>query len=202
MPVKSLGSFTLTSDLEILASTQCSQTLPHGEITFAEDKNTPPTRAYLKLWEVLTRLGLLPKEGDSCIDLGSCPGGWTWVLAKLGAKVVSVDRTEIAPSVQAMPGVSFVQANAFTLDPTRFPKMDWIFSDVICEPGKLLELVQRWLVVHPQATYICSVKFKGETDFRVMNAFQRIRGSALIHLNQNKHEITWIYNPSGAVTEA
>jgi 23S rRNA (cytidine2498-2'-O)-methyltransferase len=192
MPTKALGSFTLIAENEILASAHCAQTLPQGEMTFEEDRGSPPTRAYLKLWEVFTRLGRRPSPGDFCIDLGSSPGGWTWVIAKLGAEVTSVDRSELAPQVAALPGVRFRQGNAFTLDPKEFPKLDWLFSDVISEPGKILELVQRWLIIHPDASFICSVKFKGETDFRVMAALQRIKGSFMIHLNQNKHEVTWV----------
>ena len=192
LPTKALGSFVMIAPDEILASSHCSQTIPHGEMTFKEDKSVPPTRAYLKLWEIFTRLGVKPKSGDDCIDLGSCPGGWTWVLAKLGAQVVSIDRSEIDSKVLAMKGVRFIQGNAFSLDPTQFEKMDWVFSDVICEPQKLLELVQKWLAQFPNANFICSVKFKGDTDFRVMNAFIRIPGSSLVHLNCNKHEVTWV----------
>jgi 23S rRNA (cytidine2498-2'-O)-methyltransferase len=192
MPTKPLGSFMLIGENEMLASAQCSQTVPQGEIRFQEDRGTPPTRAYLKLWEALTRIGHRPAPGDSCIDLGSSPGGWTWVIARLGAQVTSVDRSEIDPRVLALPGVRFRQGNAFALKPADFAKLDWIFSDVISEPQKILELVQRWLPVHPDASYVCSVKFKGEADFRIMAAFQRIKGSFMIHLNQNKHEITWV----------
>jgi 23S rRNA (cytidine2498-2'-O)-methyltransferase len=192
MPEKSLGSFTLVSPGELLASASCSQTVPNGELAFHEDRTNPPSRAYLKLWEALTRLGRMPRAGDSCVDLGSCPGGWTWVLARLGASVTSVDRTEIDPRVLSLPGVTFLQGNAFALEPARFPKVDWLFSDVICEPAKLLELAKRWLVAHPDASCVCSVKFKGEPDFRVLDGFRRIPGSALVHLSQNKNEVTWM----------
>jgi 23S rRNA (cytidine2498-2'-O)-methyltransferase len=191
MPEKKLGSFLLVSPNELLASAHCSQTVPNGELTFHEDKCSPPSRAYLKLWEALTRLGRAPKAGDSCVDLGSCPGGWTWVIAKLGTRVTSVDRTEIDSRVLSLPGVTFLQANAFRLDPTQFTKVDWLFSDVICEPTKLLELVKSWLIAHPNANCVCSVKFKGESDFRVLDGFRRIPGSSLIHLSQNKNEVTW-----------
>jgi 23S rRNA (cytidine2498-2'-O)-methyltransferase len=192
MPTKPLGSFMLISENEILASAHCSQTLPQGELTFQEDRDTSPSRAYLKLWEVFTRIGRRPGSGDSCIDLGSSPGGWTWVLAKLGAEVLSVDKSELDANVLGLPGVRFQKGDAFRLNPAACPKLDWIFSDVISEPRRILELVQRWLLVHPEASYICSVKFKGETDFRVMAALQRIKGSFMIHLNQNKHEVTWV----------
>ena len=191
LPTKALGSFTLIAPNELLASAQCSQTVPNGEITFLEDKTLPPTRAYLKLWEAFTRIGKMPKAGDFCIDLGSAPGGWTWVIAKLGTQVVSVDRSEIEPTIKNLPQVQFLQTNAFTLDPANFDRMDWIFSDVICEPQKLLGLVQSWLLAFPNAHFLCSVKFKGETDFKTLNALSRIPGSTILHLNHNKHEVTW-----------
>jgi 23S rRNA (cytidine2498-2'-O)-methyltransferase len=130
--------------------------------------------------------------GDSCIDLGSSPGGWTWAIAQLGAQVTSVDLSELDSNVLALRVVRFQQGDAFTLDPASCPRLDWIFSDVISEPRKILELVQRWLIVHPDASYVCSVKFKGEIDFRIMAALQRIKGSFMIHLNHNKHEVTWV----------
>lgn len=192
LPLKPIGSFTLLAPDELLASAHCAQTVPNGEIAFQEDKDFPPTRAYLKLWEAFTRLGKMPKPGDSCIDLGSSPGGWTWALAKLGAKVISVDRSEITATINSMPGVQFIQGNAFTIDPAQFERMDWICSDVICEPAKLLALVQRWLLLHAEANFLCSVKFKGETDYKTLHAFSRIPGSTIIHLNHNKHEVTWV----------
>jgi 23S rRNA (cytidine2498-2'-O)-methyltransferase len=198
MPAKALGSFTLIAENELLASAHCSQTLPQGEMTFEEDHEAPPARAYLKLWELLTRLGCRPKPGDSCLDVGSSPGGWTWVIARLGAEVTSVDRSELAPRILALPGVRFRQGNAFALDPSEFSRLDWIFSDVISEPRKILELIQRWMPVHPDASFVCSVKFKGDTDFRIIAALQRIKGSILIHLNENKHEVTWVRLGKGA----
>ncbi len=79
-PTAPLGSWMLIAPDTILASAQCSSPFPHGETQFIEDRVTPPSRAYLKLWEAFTLLGVKPKPGETCIDLGSSPGGWTWVL--------------------------------------------------------------------------------------------------------------------------
>ena len=58
-----------------------------------------PSRAYLKLWEAFTVLGIRPAPGDFCIDLGASPGGWTWVLQSLGARVLSIDKGSVEQDV-------------------------------------------------------------------------------------------------------
>ena len=135
-----------------------------------------------------------PGPGDRCIDLGSSPGGWTWVLASLGAEVVSVDKADLDPRVLAMPGVSFLRSSAFGLEPSELGRFDWWFSDVICYPRRLLRLVERWIAsgaVAPR-NLVCTIKFQGETDHEVVAAFAAIDGSVLTHLHHNRHELTWV----------
>ena len=78
-PAAPLGSWTLLAPDRLLASTVCSSPVPNGEWQFVEDREGPPNRAYLKLWEALTRLGRKPAAGELCLDLGASPGGWTFV---------------------------------------------------------------------------------------------------------------------------
>lgn len=193
-PVAPLGSWTLLAPDLMLASAACSSPFPNGEARFVEDRVSSPSRAYLKLWEAFTILGVKPQPGDLCLDLGACPGGWTWVLANLGARVISVDKAPLDPRIAAMPGVEVRQESAFGLDPRSqsVPAVDWLCSDVICYPARLLGLVERWLATGKARRFICSVKFQGETDFGVMNAFKAIPGSRLMHLSANKHELTWV----------
>ena len=191
-PTAPLGSWTLLAPDRMLAAADCSSPFPHGEAQFVEDRESSPSRAYLKLWEAFTRLGMRPGPGELCLDLGACPGGWTWVLASLGAKVISVDKAALDPRIAAMPGVEVRQASAFGLDPRDVPPVDWLLSDVICYPARLLGLVERWLKAGAARRFICSVKFQGETDFGVIDAFKAIPGSQLMHLHHNKHELTWV----------
>lgn len=190
-PSAPLGSWTLLDPATILAAPRCSSPVADGEWRFVEDRQTPPNRAYLKLWEALTRLGVHPVAGERCIDLGASPGGWTWVIQGLGAEVTAVDKAPLAPAVAALPGVRWLGASAFGLDPEGQPPVDWLFSDVICYPSRLLSLVRRWMAAGRARNYLCTVKFQGETDHATAAAFAAIPGSRLMHLSHNKHELTW-----------
>lgn len=190
-PSLPLGSWAPMSRDRLLASARCTARFPNGEVTFVEDRRAPPSRAYLKLWELFTLLGRWPSAGDSCLDLGSSPGGWTWVLATLGARVVSVDKAPLDPMVAHMPHVRFRQASAFSLNPEEHEPVDWLFSDVICYPSRLLECVERWLDAGKARNLVCTLKFQGRTDLETARRFARIPGSGLAHLHHNRHELTW-----------
>jgi len=191
-PKAPLGSWTLLAPDLLLASAECSSPFPNGEVRFVEDRDGPPSRAYLKLWEAFTVLGIRPAPGDRCLDLGASPGGWTWVLASLGAEVTSVDKAPLDPAVARMPGVTHRVESAFGLDPRTADPVDWLFSDVICYPARLIGLVERWLAAGKARRFICTLKFQGETDFATIARFRDIPGSRLMHLHVNKHELTWV----------
>lgn len=186
LPRETVGGWTLLDEHTILAATQRSCPFPLGEIHFAENHTAPPSRAYLKLWELFSRLQVWPKAGERCVDLGASPGGWTWVLQGLGAQVLAVDKAPLAPHITRLPGVEYRAESAFGLRPEP---TNWLFSDVICEPARLFKLVERWLPVAPNI--VCTLKFKGATDHVTARAFAEISGSQLLHLHHNRHELTW-----------
>ncbi len=191
-PSAALGSWALLSPDLILASANCSSPFRNGEPAFNEDKEGPPNRAYLKLWEAFTVIGVAPKPGESCLDLGASPGGWSWVLQQLGAQVIAVDKAPLDPKVAALPGITIRQQSAFALEPSEVGQIDWLFSDVICYPERLLKLVHRWLDAGFAGRCVCTLKFQAETDFNAMAGFAAIPGSRLMHLHHNKHELTWV----------
>lgn len=185
-PTGHLGAWTLLTQETILASPTKSSPFPGGTPRFVEDREGPPSRAYLKLWEGLTRLGRHPMPGETCLDLGASPGGWTWALAGLGATVIAVDKAPLEDRVMAMKGVTWRQESAFALPPEP---LDWLFSDVICYPARLLALVTRWQGF--ARNMLCSVKFQGETDHAAAARFAAIPGARLFHSAHNKHELTF-----------
>ncbi|WP_431301643.1 SAM-dependent methyltransferase [Sediminicoccus sp. BL-A-41-H5] len=186
-PTGHLGGWTLLAPELILASPTKSSPFPGGAPRFVEDREGPPSRAYLKLWEGLVRIGRHPAAGEACLDLGASPGGWTWALAQLGARVTAVDKAPLEERVMAMPNVTWRQESAFALPPEP---VEWLFSDVICYPARLLALVTRWQGV--ARNIFCSVKFQGETDHAAAAQFAAIPGARLFHSAHNKHELTFV----------
>lgn len=198
IPKSPIGVYTLIDDKTILASALTSSYIPAGRIEFVEDHENPPSRAYLKIQESLTMARLLfdaelPGPKSRCFEAGACPGGWTWVLVNLGSQVYAVDRAELAPSLMGNPLVTFQAHDAFTLKPEDIGKCDWVFSDVICYPERLLEWVKVWLDSGLTKNMICTIKMQGEIDYEVVKQFAAIPDSRVVHLNYNKHELTWIH---------
>lgn len=191
LPTSPLGSWTLLTPGRMLHAARCTSPFPNGAVAFVEDRQGPPSRAYLKLWEAFTRLGARPGQGDLCLDLGATPGGWTWVMASLGARVVAIDKAALDPAVAAMPGVEWRGESAFGLAPEAFARVDWLCCDVICYPARLLALVRRWLAAGNVRNFVCTLKFQGDTDHDTAAAFAAIPGSRLFHAHHNRHELTW-----------
>lgn len=198
IPASPIGCWSLIDEKAIFASGETSSFVPAGKVEFIEDHENPPSRAYLKIQESLTMARLLfdtelPGEGSKCFEAGACPGGWTWVLVNLGSKVFAVDRAELAPSLMQNSLVTFMAHDAFTLKPEEIGECDWVFSDVICYPERLLEWVKKWLDSGLTKKMICTIKMQGAINYDIVKQFAEIPDSRVVHLNYNKHELTWIH---------
>lgn len=191
-PDAPLGSWTLLDRDTVLAATRCSSPFPNGEPSFVEDRHGPPSRAYLKLWEAFAVLRRQPGPGDRCLDLGAAPGGWTWLLARTGAQVVAIDKAPLAPAVAALPNVEQREGSVFAMDPADHEPYDWVCSDVIAYPDRLLDMATRWLEAGRARNLVCTVKFQGTTDHLAAARFAALPGARLLHLDNNKHELTCV----------
>jgi 23S rRNA (cytidine2498-2'-O)-methyltransferase len=203
LPAAPMGAWTLLDAHTMIAASECSSPFPGGVINFEEDKLGPPSRAYLKLWEALTRLRRRPSPGERCLDAGASPGGWTWALARLGAEVIAVDRSPLDERLVG-PGVSFIKHDAFTLRPEDIGPLDWLFCDVICYPPRLYDWIEKWLASGLCKNFVSTIKMQGkagtnaagedagEPDFDTPRRFAAIPGSQVVHLYHNKHELTWM----------
>lgn len=192
VPDAPLGSWTLLEPDLLVCATRCTSPFPNGEARLVEDRTGPPSRAYLKLYEALVLARRWPRPRETCLDLGASPGGWTWLLAQTGASVVAVDKAPLDAQVARLGNVRWHDGSAFTLDPTHHDPVDWVCSDIICYPERLLRLVQRWLDAGTARNMICTIKFQGATDHAVVRDFAAIAGARVLHLHHNKHELTFL----------
>lgn len=189
-PAGHLGAWTLLAPDVMLASHTKTSPFVNGECQFVEDHIGPPSRAYLKLWEACTRIGAWPRSGETCLDLGAAPGGWTWAAATLGAQVTAIDKAKLDPRVSAMANVTWREGSAFAEPPAP---VDWLLSDVIAYPDRLQAMLQRWISAGAANRIVCTIKFQGETDHDAAAAFAAIPGGRLMHLFHNKHELTFAW---------
>lgn len=191
LPKHKIGGFTLLDNNTLLASKTTTSFYPHGEV-YLEETKIPPSRAYLKLMEALHLSQKFPQQNEKCLELGASPGSWTYVLASLGPKVIACDRAPLDPKVMSFKNIEFIQGDAFKLTPDKVGPIDWLFSDIICYPEKLLDFIKTWIQSGMCKNFVCTIKFQGEIDLDAAKEFELIDGSKVIHLFNNKHELTFI----------
>lgn len=165
---------------------------PGGVVELPPDPR-PPSRAYAKLREAWARLGRGVRSGETCVDLGASPGGWTYDALAAGASVVAVDRSPLRDDLMRHPRLRFVRGDAFAFTP-EVP-VDWLLCDVIAYPERSLELLERWLSRGLCRRFVVTVKFKGAADpalvGRLDGLLSRLAPTArALQLTANKHELT------------
>ncbi|MGC1181795.1 SAM-dependent methyltransferase [Legionella sp.] len=192
--IPSIGAFSLLDQNTLVFSAKRLRQWPQGACYFIEDKINPPNRAYLKLWEALTLLGRYPQTDDLALDLGASPGGWTYVMHSLGAKVTAVDKAPLDPKIAKLTGVTCLHQSAFAIEPTVLQQAyDWVLSDVACYPERAYTLIMKWIASGKARQMIFTIKLQGKTDLATLKQLQAIPNSYITNLFYNKHEATFFY---------
>jgi len=163
---------------------------PAGLVPVASDK-AAPARAFAKLVEAETRLGRPIASGETCVDLGACPGSWSYVALKRGARVLAIDRSPLRPDLMRNPRLEFRQADAFKFVPEQ--PVDWLLCDVIAAPERSIELLLEWLRQRRCRYFVVTIKFKGATDYSALDRLKQelpalCAGFYLQRLCANKNE--------------
>ena len=163
-----------------------------------QDDPKAPSRSYLKVEEAYGVFGRAPHLGDTVVDLGAAPGGWTYSAANRGARVVAVDNGPLKGGAAGHPLVTHLPADAFTYLPPHHRKCDWLFCDIIDNPYGVLALVTRWLENEWCRRFIVNLKV-GHADPIVVLAKLRDRQQGLAahcrrlcirQLHHDREEIT------------
>ncbi len=152
-----------------------------------------PSSAFRKLVEAFAWLGTQPNEDDRVLDLGAAPGGWTWVCAELGARVIAYDRAVLDPALMRNPLVEHRREDAFADPPMN--AATWMLCDVIDEPERAAWLVNQAAKSETVRALVVTLKLKRPVKIRrVRDIIAQLPHDTLTlrvkHLVHNKSEVT------------
>ncbi|GAB2947921.1 23S rRNA (cytidine(2498)-2'-O)-methyltransferase RlmM [Hafnia psychrotolerans] len=110
-----------------------------------------PSRSTLKLEEAFHVF--IPADeweerlasGMYAVDLGACPGGWTYQLVQRSMMVTAIDNGPMAQSLMDTGQVIHLKEDAFRYKSTSW-KNYWLVCDVVEKPAKVAALMCDWLV--------------------------------------------------------
>ncbi len=165
---------------------------PAGVANFEEAPEAPAS-SYRKLAEAFAYMGVAPAPGETVVDLGAAPGGWTWVASGCGARVTAVDRSPLDARLMAREGVEYVRGDAFKFQPEA--PVDWLVSDVVAYPERVISLVEGWCTRRDARRMVVQMKFRGSPDRAAIGvALAKARAAGYDsrgrHLFNDRNEVT------------
>ena len=169
-----------------------------GQRRMADD-DAAPSRSYLKVEEAYLVLGREPQAGETVVDLGAAPGGWSYSAAKRGARVIAVDNGPLKGGALDNPLIEHRLEDAFKFAPPEGVTFDWLFCDLVEEPHHVMRnLVLPWLSRGWCRRFVINLKF-GHVDALALlrelrapeSAFVRhATGVRIRHLYHDREEFT------------
>ncbi|SQE31642.1 Ribosomal RNA large subunit methyltransferase M [Mannheimia haemolytica] len=79
------------------------------------------------------------------VDLGACPGGWTYQLVKRGVFVYAVDHGKMAASLHETGRIEHCPEDGFKFQPPKRKQIDWLVCDMVEQPIRISKLIAKWL---------------------------------------------------------
>lgn len=125
------------------------------------DDPAAPSRSYLKAEEAYTVMGFEPTSGETVVDLGAAPGGWSYGAAKRGAQVLAVDNGPLKGGALNHPLIRHIRTDGFTYIPPQ--PVDWLLCDMVDDPHRVNDLLLRWLQKKMCKKFVVNLKI-GQAD--------------------------------------
>lgn len=131
----------------------------HGPRRMADDERAP-SRSYLKVEEAYVLAGCEPQPGETVVDLGAAPGGWSYSAAKRGARVLALDNGPLKGGALGHAQIEHRRVDAFAFQPEDGQRFDWLFCDLVEDPHHVLSnLIEPWLRKRWCRRFIVNLKF-------------------------------------------
>ncbi|RPI77669.1 MAG: rRNA methyltransferase [Desulfobacteraceae bacterium] len=165
-------------------------------------KSEAPSRSYLKVEEAYAILGTAPRQGETVVDLGAAPGGWSYSAAERGARVTAVDNGPLKDGARDHPLIEHLREDAFDFKPSPKTKTDWLFCDLVEEPHHVLRMIKHWLTILGCRYFIVNLKFGRSDPIQLLSQiYDQKTGLAsyceslrVRHLYHDREEITLMGN--------
>ncbi len=171
-----------------------------------------PSRSTLKLDEAI--LFFLNDQqqsrwfglGKTAVDLGACPGGWTYQLVRRDCQVFAIDNGEIDPKLMATGQIEHLKVDGFHYRPPY--KVNWLVCDMVEKPIRIAELMAKWLARGDAERAIFNLKLPMKKRFEEVlsckEAIEHILGDMnytikMKHLYHDREEIT-VFLDAGSET--
>jgi 23S rRNA (cytidine2498-2'-O)-methyltransferase len=171
-----------------------------GQRRMADD-DAAPSRSYLKIEEAYIVLGHEPQAGETVVDLGAAPGGWSYSAAKRGAQVIAIDNGPLKGGALDNPLIAHRLEDAFKFQPAPGVTYDWLFCDLVEEPHHVMQnIVAPWLANGWCRRFVINLKF-GHVDALGLLGEVRAAGSPFAdhapgfrirHLYHDREEFTLV----------
>lgn len=148
------------------------------------------------------------REGITAVDLGACPGGWTYQLVRRGVQVQAIDNGAMQDELMATGLVDYYPADGFKFKPAK--PVHWLVCDMIEQPQRVAALMCDWLIEGHCQRAIFNLKLPmKKRQQSVQQAIQLIAlrlteaGFAYqlnaSHLYHNREEVTVYLRPLAAI---
>ena len=183
-----------------------------------------PSRSTLKLDEALltffsqAELEARMQSGMKAVDLGACPGGWTYQLVRRGLFVSAVDNGQMAASLMDSGQVKHFAQDGFSFDPKRKPiswisrqfangkrlqwpenaPCEWLVCDIADKPRRVVHMLVDWFKQGNTRNAIVNLKLPMKSRWEEVQTCMKILRDELPdgmiikakHLYHDREEIT------------
>ncbi|MCA2961296.1 MAG: 23S rRNA (cytidine(2498)-2'-O)-methyltransferase RlmM, partial [Silvanigrellales bacterium] len=128
-----------------------------------------PSRSTLKLEEAfLTFLddslqARWLRAGLTAVDLGACPGGWTYQFVRREMHVTAVDNGSIAESLLSTGLVEHLREDGFRFRPRK--PVAWMVCDMVEKPTRVARLAAEWILEGHASHSIFNLKLPMKARF-------------------------------------
>lgn len=171
-----------------------------------------PSRSTLKLEEAF--LSFLSEDERAsalsparrAVDLGACPGGWTYQFVRRGVRTTAVDNGAMDERLMESGLVEHLRVDGFKFSPAR--PVDWMVCDMVEQPRRVAELALHWWTNQSARRIVVNLKLPMKKRWvevseirKMMNETLKKMGRSyrlhIKHLYHDREEVTVYLGPHG-----